>query len=335
MFEKAYPQKAEKINKFAEGYNSDNFSGNKELAKYILYKDSITSKKFTDDDYKIISSYADKFSSGMFTRYCEALKDFEELGNAGSVDEFIKSYSVGSKNFYHHGSTAIYDVESHKNSDGSVDFTFSLANKTLRSTEITLYNADGDVIRREYMKGQRDPSSVPEMFKEFWNMCKDVPELKMFSADSNSFNSKERYTMKIPAGGYIQITDDPDDMNYDSYSNFTFANNSATDIGIAADLIKFKTGNSFIDSGLDIGKGAASRVAGDAIQGSSSSFDDYAGDAAWTVTEAIATAGEANPAAAGMAVINGVMKVNTAAEEFLVDYQQNKARGNNSLYIYN
>lgn len=334
MFEKAYPKEAERINRLAEEYKNNHFSENEDLAKYFLYKDSFSSDRYDDANIKTIFSYSNNISSGMYIKYMEGLSAQQYIGTADSVDTMSDLLSVGNRKHFSQGSTAIYDVESHRNDDGSVDFTFSLANSTKRYTEITVYNANGEAVARGYMRGQKDPSSIPEVFNEALNMNKDLFEFKMFSVDSNSFNSKERFKTTIPAGGYIQITDDPNDMNYNSYSQIKYAGNTATDIGLAADTVKFNTSNPIINAGLDIGKGAASRAVGDKIQNSSSSVGDYAGDAAWSITEAIVTAGEANPAAAGMNIINGLLKINTAGEEFLVDYQQNKSKGNKSLFIY-
>lgn len=192
---------------------------------------------------------------------------------------------------------------------------------------------------REYLTGQQDPSSISGVFGELGKMGKDVVTGKAFKVDSESFNSKGDYSYTIPEGGYIQITEDPDEMNRGAYKQKVINSMSADAIDKTLDTVDVKTGNAITDFGIDIAKSLLSKTAKDQLNGTSSSLNDYgkaiASKATDSTIETIAKLGEGNPAGLGILGINTILKWNSINEHNVRDIQQNKSKGNGSLYIYN
>lgn len=82
------------------------------------------------------------------------------------------------------GETSIYDLHTTKNTDGSGEISFICANNTSRSTEITVYDENGSVVRQEYMDGSYDPKE-----------------------DGLRIMSNQTYSAHIPQHGYIKIAE--------------------------------------------------------------------------------------------------------------------------------
>lgn len=330
MFEKAYPKEAERINKLAESYKGNHFNERKDLVKYFLYKNSFNSDKFDDEQIKNIFSHANEVPSSLFTRFCEAIDNDKSYGKVKSIDAMKNDYT-----FFRQGNACIYNFDSHKNSDGSTNISFTMSNNQKTYTEVTVYNANGEIQERVYMNGQRDASSIPEVFSDAGKGIKDIVTGKFARYDGDFSNAKKDFDFKVPKGGYIQITDDPDAMNYSTYAKQKFKDIAATGSGMYVDSFNIKSDNAVVEVGFDVVKGMTSTGIKDTINGTSTPIGDYAKDGTWTVTEAILTAGKGNPAAIGFEGINTTLKVNTLAEKYVVDVQQEKCKGNNSLYIYN
>lgn len=335
MFEKAYPQEAERINNLAGGDNNNHYSENEILAKYLLYKNSLTSDKYNDDDIKNIFSYADEFPASFYARCCEALESDKKMGTANSVDVVNENLHKGNGRNHTQGNAHIYNFESHKNSDGSADVSFTISNKSKTYTEVTVYNANGEPIERIYMKGQRDSSSIPEVVIGTGQGIKDMFTGKFGHVDGDFDNAKQDFNIKIPAGGYIQITDDPDAMNYSTYVEQKSTDDMATNAGIIADSFVFESDNATVGVGFDVAKSAISRGASDEVKGELSSPVDYVVDGIYSGIESFVSSGAGNPASIGFAGINATLKINSIAEEYLVDVQQNRCKGNQSFFIYN
>lgn len=233
----------------------------------------------------------------------------------------------------------MYNFNSKQNEDGSKDVSFSLSNDTKRYTEITVYNSDGTIQSREYLEGQKDPSSIIGVFGEFGKAFKDIGSRKAFRVDADFFNSKQDYSYHIPEGGYIKITEDPSEMNQGSYYQ-QIENSMASDaVDLTMDTVDVKTGNPITDLGSEVFKNIMAKKVKDDINGNTSSSDEYKKEAVSSIGEytidTIATAGEGNPAGFGMVGIKAILKWNSANEQSIRSIQQNKSNGNHSLYIYN
>lgn len=90
------------------------------------------------------------------------------------------------------GETSIYNLHTTKNDDGSGEISFICANSTRRSTEITVYDENGNVVRQENMDG-----------------CYDSKE------DELRIMSNQTYSAHIPQHGYIKIAEYAPAINKD------------------------------------------------------------------------------------------------------------------------
>lgn len=332
LYEALYPEQAARVNAARDEY--ENQRGSEVLAetKYQIYSEYLDSGDVSDDFIKHQIEAASKFPKGLYWRVCNAQDDGRRLGTAGSVDE------MDSNSYYRQGTTSIYNVQSHKNDDGSVDISFSAANSTKRYTEITVYDSDGNIKSREYLKGQQDPSSISGVFGEVGKIGKDLVSGKAFKVDCESFNSKDDYSYTIPEGGYIKITEDPNEMNRGAYKQQIINSMSTEAVDKTLDTVNVKTGNAVTDFGVDIAKSLLAKTAKDQLNGTSSSLNDYGKEIVSKATnstiDAITNAG-GNPAGLGTLGIKTILDWNSINEENVRDIQQNKSKGNGSLYIYN
>lgn len=333
LYEALYPDQAARVNAARAEYENQRGSEVLTETKYQIYSEYLDSGDVSDDFIKHQIEAASKFPKRLYRQVCDAQDDGRCLGTAGSVDE------MDSNSYYRQGTTSVYNVQSHRNDDGSVDISFSAANSTKRYTEITVYDSEGNIQSRDYLKGQQDPSSISGVFGEVGKIGKDIVSGKAFKADCDSFNSKDNYSYTIPEGGYIQITEDPNEMNRGAYKQQTINSMSTKAIDTTLDSVKVDTGNAAVDFGVDIVKSLATKTAKDQLNGTSTSLNDYGEEIVSTATDstidAIATAGEGNPAGLGILGIKTILKWNSANEENVRDIQQNKSKGNGSLYIYN
>lgn len=118
------------------------------------------------------------------------------------------------------GKTSIYDLHTTKNADGSGEISFICANSTRRSTEITVYDENGNVVRQEYMDGYYDPKNIEEVFLSANDVVMDatidIATGRLGKYNEFSFNSKQLYSVHVPKGGYVRITEDASmmDTNY-------------------------------------------------------------------------------------------------------------------------
>ena len=339
LYEKLYPDQAARVNAARAEYENQRGSEVLTETKYEIYSEYLDSGNVSDDLIKHQIETASKYPKGLYRRVCAAQDDERYLGTkqylgmTGSVDE------IDSNSYYRQGTTSVYNVQSHKNDDGSVDISFSAANSTKRYTEITVYDSEGNIQSRDYLKGQQDPSSIFEVFGEAGKMGKDIVSGKVFSVDSESFNSKNSYSYTIPKGGYIQITEDPNEMNRGAYKQQIINSMSTKAVDVTLDLVKTDTGNAVVDFGVDIAKSLMAKTVKNQLNGTSTSLNDYGEEIVSTATDstidAIATAGEGNPAGLGILGIKTILNWNSGIEENVRDIQQNKSKGNSSLYIYN
>lgn len=333
LYEELYPDQAARVNVARAEYENQRGSEVMAETKYQIYSEYLDSGDVSDDFIKHQIEAASNFPKGLYRRVCNAQDNGRCIGTAGSVDE------MDSNSYYRQGTTSVYNIQSHRNDDGSVNISFSVANSTKRYTEITLYDSEGNIIRRDYLKGQQDPSSISEVFGEGGKIWKDIVSGNAFKVNCESFNSKDNYSYTIPEGGYIQITEDPNEMNRGAYKQQIINSMSTKAIDITLDSVKVDTGNAVVDFGVDVVKSWATKTAKDQLNGTSTSLNDYGEELVSTTTDstidAIATAGKGNPAGLGLLGIKTILKLNSASEGIVRDIQQNKSKGNGSLYICN
>lgn len=333
LYEALYPDQAARVNAARAEYENQRGSEVVAETKYQIYTEYLDSGDVSDDFIKSQIEAASKFPMGIYRKICNAQVDGHHLGTAGSVNE------MDSNLYYKQGTTSVYNIKSHRNNDGSVDISFSAANSTKRYTEITVYDGEGNIKSRDYLKGQKDPSSISGVFGEVGKIGKDIVSGKAFKVDCESFNSKDSYSYKIPQGGYIQITEDPNEMNRGAYKQQIINSASTKAIDTTLDLVKVDTGNKAVDVGVDIVKSVISKNAKDQLNGKSTSLNDYGevivSKATDSTIDVIAKTGKGNPAGLGLLGIKTILKWNSANEDNVRDIQQNKSKGNGSLYIYN
>lgn len=332
MFEKAYPKEAERINKLA-GDKNGYFGENEDIVKYFLYKDFFNSDRLDDEQIKNWFSYANEIPTALFSKGIERINDDNKF-KCITLNNMANEFYSNSNRYLPQGNACIYNFCKNKNSNGSTDVSFTISNSHKTYTEVTVYNGDGEAIERIYMEGQRDPSSIPDVFSGAGKGIKDMFTGKFARVDGEFSNAKQDFNFKVPAGGYIQITDDPNDMNYNSYVSRKTTDEMANTSSLLYDTVDFKSDNEVVNVGFDLVKGAASTGTKDSIKGTSTPASDYAKDGAWTITEAIVTAGEGNPAGIGLKGIDYILKLNSKGDEYLCGVQQEKCEGNGSLFIY-
>lgn len=332
LYEKAYPEEAERINKLSEGYTDNYYKENEDLLKYFLYSGSLSSDKYDDNVIKSMLDYSKDMSPVLFAKLIGTINGNDDCSynSSNAISEKFGS----DERYLPQGNACIYNFKNHKNSDGSTNVSFTITNSHKTYTEITVYNKDGQPIERVYMEGQRDPSSIPEVFSGVGAGFKDLFTGKFAHVDGDFSNAKQDYSFKVPAGGYIQITDDPNDMNYNSYISRKTTDEMANTSSLLYDTVGFESDNEVVNVGFDLVKGAASTGTKDSIKGTSTPVSDYAKDGAWTITEAIVTAGEGNPSGIGLKGIDYILKFNSKGDEYLCGVQQEKCEGNGSLFIY-
>lgn len=339
LFETIYPDQRDRVEAARQLYENGQGSQVTNDSKYQIYSEFLDSGIVSDEFIKHQFEAASTYPAALYHRICFAQDEEKYIGVSSSANEMAEKFAKGTNRGYKQGTTWIYDAETHRNSDGSVDISFKCANSTKRYTEITVYDKDGTIISREYLEGQKDPSSISGVFGEGGKMIKDLVTGKVLSADCESFNSKAEYNLHIPAGGYIQITEDPSQMDQGAYSQERINELSTKTIDATLDTVEVDTGNPVVDIGVDVVKGLMTKNASDQMTGTQSSFEDYGKDAVSTVTdstiEAVANAGEGNPAGIGLAGIKVILKGNSMAEPLVRNAQQKKSIGNGSLYIYN
>lgn len=334
LYEALHPDERDRIENIRKGYQNDREAAVYEESKYTIYvEDFRKGNKFSDDSVKDQFNYASKLPKSLYYKLCYNEKTDTKMGNIASINE------VHSGEYYHQGTTHIYNFNSKQNEDGSKDVSFSLSNSTKRYTKITIYNSDGTIQSREYLEGQKDPSSIIGCAEELAKSGTDVFSGKAFRVDADFFNSKQDYSYHIPEGGYIKITEDPSEMNQGSYYQ-QIENSMALDaVDLTMDTVDVKTGNPITDLGSEVFKNIMAKKVKDNISGNTSSPDEYKKEVVSSIGEytidTIATAGEGNPAGFGMVGIKAILKWNSANEQSIRSIQQNKSKGNHSLYIYN
>lgn len=339
LFETIYPDQRERVEAARQLYENAQGSQVTNDSKYQIYSEFLDSGSVSDEFIKQQFEAASRYPAALYHRICIAQDEEKYIGVSSSTDEMAEKFAKGTNKGYKQGTTWIYDVETHRNSDGSVDMSFKGANSTKRYTEITVYDKDGSIISREYLEGQKDPSSISGVFGEGGKMIKDLVTGKMLFADCESFNSKAEYNLHIPAGGYIQITEDPSQMDQGAYSQERINELSTKTVDTTLDTVDVETGNPVTDLGVNIVKGVLTKNATDQMQGKQTTLDDYGKEVVSTATdstiEVVAKAGEGNPAGIGLAGIKIILKGNSMAEPLVRNVQQQKSVGNGSLYIYN
>lgn len=334
LYETLHPDERDRIENIRKGYQNDREAAVYEESKYMIYSEGFRKgKKVSDNFVKNQFYFASKFPKSLYYKLCYNQEINKKMGSVASINE------VHSGEYYHQGTTHMYNFNSKQNEDGSKDVSFSLSNDTKRYTEITVYNSDGTIQSREYLEGQKDPSSIIGVFGEFGKAFKDIGSRKAFRVDADFFNSKQDYSYHIPEGGYIKITEDPSEMNQGSYYQ-QIENSMASDaVDLTMDTVDVKTGNPITDLGSEVFKNIMAKKVKDDINGNTSSSDEYKKEAVSSIGEytidTIATAGEGNPAGFGMVGIKAILKWNSANEQSIRSIQQNKSNGNHSLYIYN
>lgn len=334
LYETLHPDERDRIENIRKGYQNDREAAVYEESKYMIYSEGFRKgKKVSDNFVKNQFYFASKFPKSLYYKLCYNQEINKKMGSVASINE------VHSGEYYHQGTTHMYNFNSKQNEDGSKDVSFSLSNDTKRYTEITVYNSDGTIQSREYLEGQKDPSSIIGVFGEFGKAFKDIGSRKAFRVDADFFNSKQDYSYHIPEGGYIKITEDPSEMNQGSYYQ-QIENSMASDaVDLTMDTVDVKTGNPITDLGSEVFKNIMAKKVKDNISGNTSSPDEYKKEVVSSIGEytidTIATAGEGNPAGFGMVGIKAILKWNSANEQSIRSIQQNKSKGNHSLYIYN
>lgn len=334
LYETLHPDERDRIENIRKGYQNDREAAVCEESKYIIYdKEFRKGNRFLDDSVKIQFDYASKLPKSLYYKLCYNEKTYTKMGSVASINE------VHSGEYYHQGTTHMYNFNSKQNEDGSKDVSFSLSNSTKRYTEITIYNSDGTIQSREYLEGQKDPSSIMGCGGELAKSVTDVFSGKAFRVDADFFNSKQDYSYHIPEGGYIKITEDPSEMNQGCYYQEVSNSMASEAIDLTADSVEIKTGMPLVDLGGSVVKSVAIHKAKDDMNGKTSSFDDYGKEVVSSVggytIDTIATAGVGNPAGFGMTGIKTILKWNSVNEQNIRSIQQNKSKGNHSLYIYN
>lgn len=334
LYETLHPDERDRIENIRKGYQNDREAAVYEESKYMIYSEGFRKgKKVSDNFVKNQFYFSSKFPKSLYYKLCYNQEINKKMGSVASINE------VHSGEYYHQGTTHMYNFNSKQNEDGSKDVSFSLSNDTKRYTEITVYNSDGTIQSREYLEGQKDPSSIIGVFGEFGKAFKDIGSRKAFRVDADFFNSKQDYSYHIPEGGYIKITEDPSEMNQGGYYQ-QIENSMASDaVDLTMDTVDVKTGNPITDLGSEVFKNIMAKKVKDDINGNTSSSDEYKKEAVSSIGEytidTIATAGEGNPAGFGMVGIKAILKWNSANEQSIRSIQQNKSNGNHSLYIYN
>lgn len=334
LYETLHPDERDRIENIRKGYQNDREAAVYEESKYMIYSEGFRKgKKVSDNFVKNQFYFASKFPKSLYYKLCYNQEINKKMGSVASINE------VYSGEYYHQGTTHMYNFNSKQNEDGSKDVSFSLSNDTKRYTEITVYNSDGTIQSREYLEGQKYPSSIIGVFGEFGKAFKDIGSRKAFRVDADFFNSKQDYSYHVPEGGYIKITEDPSEMNQGSYYQ-QIENSMASDaVDLTMDTVDVKTGNPITDLGSEVFKNIMAKKVKDNINGNTSSSDEYKKEAVSSIGEytidTIATAGEGNPAGFGMVGIKAILKWNSANEQSIRSIQQNKSNGNHSLYIYN
>ena len=334
LYETLHPDERDRIENIRKGYQNDREAAVYEESKYTIYVEYFRKgNKFSDDSVKDQFDYASKLPKSLYYKLCYNEKTDTKMGNVASINE------VHSGEYYHQGTTHMYNFNSKQNEDGSKDVSFSLSNNTKRYTEITIYNSDGMVQSREYLEGQKDPSSIMGCGGELAKSVTDVFSGKAFRVDADFFNSKQDYSYHIPEGGYIKITEDPSEMNQGCYYQQVSNSMASEAIDLTADSADIKTGMPLVDLGGSVAKSVVIHKAKDDMNGKTSSLDDYRKEVVSSVggytIDTIATAGVGNPAGFGMTGIKTILKWNSVNEQNIRSIQQNKSKGNHSLYIYN
>lgn len=290
-----------------------------ECYKYLMYN-TTASKSFS-------LVVADTIKSGEVT-----------CGNCKYMENLTKDGGYGS-----HGNFNLYDFHSNTNDDGSVSVKFNLSTMKKTTTEITVFDADGNVYgERQYLVGQRDPSNPLGVVQENIKQTKDLFKGKFFSVDADGFNSKNTFDVKIPPGGCIRVTDDPALMNSDPIAN-SYKEQAYTIAGMATDKIagNIKSGGGTI--AYSTGKSLADTLMKDVIYNTNSSATDYAdGVSNSSIDTAIGTAcdvfkksgGVTNPGVAGYKAIDLIVKANSGLEGIAVRSQEKHADGNGAVIIY-
>lgn len=327
LYEYFHPEIAERVENARKIHERQRGGSVALETKYQIYSEHMKEGEVSDTFIEHQINAASRYSSGFYRRLCEAQDRGEYMGVAESV------YYLDKDEYYRHGSTSIYNFEYHKNDDGSVDVSFTASNQTKRITEITVYDGNGNVQERVYLNGQEDPSSIPGVFIECGKIGKDIVSGKAFTVDCESFNSKQDYNFTIPEGGYIQITDDPDEMNRYTYKEEVNSSKIAKTSGLLLDTVDIDTGNAVVDIGLEVAKSVAGKAEEGRIKGESVSIREYADEVGESMVGMAVDATCQGPAKIGLFGVDATLKVNSMAEGKIQEVQQEKSRGNKSLFI--
>lgn len=270
-----------------------------------------------------------KYSPSLLAAVKIVKEKYDRVQTAANFDE-LSDYAQ-SGNPIKQGSSYIYNIHTTKNADGSGDISFTCSNSTKRITEITVYDANGNIVSQEYMKGQEDPSSISGVFVSTWDGLKDMANGKFARYDADFSNSKMDYALHIPAGGYVRVTDDVSLMNVGSYvetKGMESIIDNASDIAGAS-------APKYGKIGYNIAKGVVVQNAKDELNGVQSSVGDYlwnaGGDAVDTGFEIASE--YMGPAGAGLKVIDATLDVNKGLEKEVKIHQEEKTKGNGALYI--
>lgn len=270
------------------------------------------------------------YSSAMLA----AVKATGRNQTAANFDELNDYFSSNDKVVQ--GSTNIYNVHTTKNADGSGDITFTCSNSTKRTTEVTVYDANGNVVSVEYMDGQKDPDSISGVAHELVNSFKDMKNGKFLNTktmhDGDFMNSKKDFSLHIPKGGYVRITEDASMIDKGTYVTEKVQDSTIDVISKMSDNVPLK---GVAKVAAKTAKSAMIQNAKDGFNGTSSSAEDYAWNVGGTAVDtAIDVASEyMGPAGAGLEVIDGTLKVNSAFEKDIKVVQESKSVENGAFYI--
>ena len=168
--------------------------------KLSFIEDTIRGKDYTSFKASWIKYFMTK---GTSLSGSESL--YEKWTNTNNYIMDLSMCDVDDKKLgFEQGNFFINELQISEKTDGSCKFSFAAKQSSgvFKSNGAAIvYDADGKVINIKVLERYKNPTSLSESFKQL------IPELK-----GENYQITE-VSLEIPKGGYIQITDDPDEIS--------------------------------------------------------------------------------------------------------------------------
>ncbi len=179
LYEKIHPDERDATNKFFDNSSKGGITENDKFnIKYNIYSMGIP--------YQLAEKLCDlknKYSS------CDNFKN--------QLDNFDGEPMVDQGNFH------ICDIKLEKNKDGSCNFSFTAKQSDIAKSygAAIVYDKDGNVVSVDILDRYKNPTGFVDSISSIYNEIVNGGDFQ-----------ETKVSCKIPKGGYIEITDDPNNI---------------------------------------------------------------------------------------------------------------------------